>query len=147
MAEQTKKLYRSEKDKIVAGVASGLAEYLDLDATLIRIAFAMLIFFAGSGVLVYLMMWIIIPTRSDSNTKSSTVVKKNTEEIKEKVQEVFGKEGKVRAANENPFGYILIAVGIFFLMSNFGLLSWFDFDMFWPVLLILIGIFALNRKS
>lgn len=58
---ETKKLYRSRDDKIIAGVCGGLAEYLNTDPTLVRLALAMLILFAGSGLLLYLVCAIIIP--------------------------------------------------------------------------------------
>ncbi len=56
-----KRLKRSNVDKMLAGICGGLAKYFDLDATLIRLAFAFAAIFAGSGVLIYLVMWIIVP--------------------------------------------------------------------------------------
>ena len=56
-----KRLKRSNVDKMLAGVCGGLAKYFDLDTTLIRLAFAFAAIFAGSGILIYLVMWIIVP--------------------------------------------------------------------------------------
>jgi phage shock protein C len=60
MAE-TRKLYRSQTNRQVAGVCGGLAEYFNLDATLIRILFVVLAVLGGSGIVLYLAMWIIVP--------------------------------------------------------------------------------------
>ena len=60
MAE-TRKLYRSRSNRQVAGVCGGLAQYFNLDATLIRILFVMLAVLGGSGIVLYLAMWIIVP--------------------------------------------------------------------------------------
>jgi len=63
--EKNKKLYLSENDKKVAGVCGGIAEYFDVDSTLIRLAFAFSILIGGAGILAYLLGWIIIPKRED----------------------------------------------------------------------------------
>jgi len=55
-----KRLTRS-KDKMIAGVAGGLANYLNLDPTIIRILFVLIAFAGGASVLAYLIMWIIVP--------------------------------------------------------------------------------------
>jgi phage shock protein C len=57
----TRKLYRSKTNRQVAGVCGGLAEYFNLDATLIRILFVVLAVLGGSGVVLYVAMWIIVP--------------------------------------------------------------------------------------
>lgn len=56
----TKKLTRS-KDKKIAGVAAGLAEYFDIDPTIVRILFVVVFFAGGASLLAYLIMWIIMP--------------------------------------------------------------------------------------
>jgi phage shock protein C len=60
MAE-TRKLYRSRSNRQVAGVCGGLAQYFNLDATLIRILFVVLAVLGGSWIVLYLAMWIIVP--------------------------------------------------------------------------------------
>ncbi len=64
METTTKRLKRSNSDKMIAGVCGGLANYFDLDTTLIRLAFAFATIFAGTGILAYLIMWIIVPKES-----------------------------------------------------------------------------------
>jgi phage shock protein C len=58
---QTRKLYRSRTDRKLAGVCGGLAQYFNLDATLIRVLFIVLAVLGGSGLVLYLAMWIIVP--------------------------------------------------------------------------------------
>ncbi len=60
MAE-TRKLYRSRTNRQVAGVCGGLAEYFSIDVTLIRVLFVVLAVLGGSGIVLYLALWIIVP--------------------------------------------------------------------------------------
>lgn len=60
-----KRLYKSNKDKKVDGVCGGIAEYFDVDSTLIRLAWVLFCFFGGSGLLAYLVAAIIIPRQPD----------------------------------------------------------------------------------
>lgn len=55
------RIKRSNSDKMVAGVCGGLGKYFNIDSTLVRLAFAFAAIFAGTGILVYLVMWIIVP--------------------------------------------------------------------------------------
>jgi len=56
-----KRLYRSGDDKMIAGVCGGLADYFEIDPTLVRLAWAASIFFWGVGIPAYLLGWVIIP--------------------------------------------------------------------------------------
>ncbi len=58
------RLYRDEQDKVLGGVASGLANYFKIDPAIIRVIFVALFFGGGSGLLVYIILWIILPSRS-----------------------------------------------------------------------------------
>jgi phage shock protein C len=60
-----RKLYRSETNRMVAGVCGGLAEYFNVDVTLIRILFVVLAVFGGSGIVLYGAMWLLVPEESD----------------------------------------------------------------------------------
>lgn len=55
-----KKLYRSLEDRQIAGICGGLARYFDIDPTVIRLI-AVVLAFAGGGVLAYLIAWLIVP--------------------------------------------------------------------------------------
>ncbi len=56
-----KRLYRSRKTRILGGVSGGLSEYLDVDVTLIRVLWVLVTLLGGSGVLAYIILWIIVP--------------------------------------------------------------------------------------
>ena len=56
-----KKLRRSRTDRCIAGVCGGLAQFLDIDSTAVRVAMALLILFGGMSLIAYLVMWLIIP--------------------------------------------------------------------------------------
>ena len=56
-----KKLYRSTKDKKIAGVCGGLADHFDIDPTIVRLVALILLLVGGTGVLAYIIGWIIIP--------------------------------------------------------------------------------------
>lgn len=60
-----KKLYRIKENKMLCGVCTGLAEYFDIDVTIVRLAWLVAFFAAGAGVLAYLIAAIIIPVRPD----------------------------------------------------------------------------------
>ena len=62
--EEARKLYRSQTQRMIAGVCGGLAEYFNLDATLMRVLFLLLAVFGGSGIVIYIVMWIIVPDAS-----------------------------------------------------------------------------------
>jgi len=62
--EQGRRLYRADNDKILGGVCAGLANYLRLDPAIVRIVFALMTLGWGSGVLLYIILWIVLPKRS-----------------------------------------------------------------------------------
>ena len=62
---QSKMLYRKEEGKKIAGVCAGLAEYLNIDVTLIRLAWALVFFFGGTGLILYIIAAIVMPQESD----------------------------------------------------------------------------------
>lgn len=58
-----KRLYRSETNRMLCGVCGGIGEYFNLDPTLVRLGFAFLCAFGGSGIAMYIIAAIIIPTQ------------------------------------------------------------------------------------
>jgi phage shock protein C len=59
--DATRKLYRSRTNRQLAGVCGGLAQYFNIDATLIRVLFVVLAVLGGSGLVIYLVLWIPVP--------------------------------------------------------------------------------------
>ena len=56
-----KRLHRSRTEKMIAGVCGGIAEYLDMDPTLVRLVWVLVALLAGTGILLYLILWVIMP--------------------------------------------------------------------------------------
>lgn len=63
-----RKLYRVERDKMIAGVAAGLGDYFDVDPTIIRLLFVVLALLGGPGILLYIILWIIMPHEDTHRT-------------------------------------------------------------------------------
>ncbi len=62
--KKTKPLKRSRSERMIAGVCGGLAAYFDVDPTWVRLIFVLFLFLGGSAILVYLVMWLVMPLES-----------------------------------------------------------------------------------
>ncbi len=137
------RLVRSKNEQIIAGVCGGLANYLGVDPVLVRLAFLLLIPAGGIGVPLYFILMIIMPSEGDIDLSQSEIVEKNIEGLGETVS------SSVERARQHPNGpaiaaVLLILMGIYFLLENLGFVSG---SLFWPLALILLGIFLLVRRS
>ena len=132
------RLTRSDTDRLLAGVCGGIAAYLTVDSTLVRLAFIVLLFASGIGLPMYLILWIIMPLAADANKSGSTIVQDNIEEMGVKVSHSFN-----RLSRPGTVGVLLVGLGSFFLLTQFG----FDRTLLWPALFIGLGIFWLLRRS
>ena len=70
-----KRIYRNKKEGKLGGVCSGIGDYLDIDPVIIRLIFILSVFAWGSGILIYIILWLIIPTNPNPN--KVTPVKKD----------------------------------------------------------------------
>jgi len=87
------RLLRNEHDKVIAGVSSGLASYMQVDVTIIRLLFVLsTIFLVGTGILVYLVMWIVVPVNDDPAAKFN------------KFNDYFKKQNQTGFNTPPPFG-------------------------------------------
>ncbi|MCK9212313.1 MAG: PspC domain-containing protein [Ignavibacteriaceae bacterium] len=127
----TKRLYRSRTEKMIAGVAGGIAQYLDIDPVFVRIAFVCLVFFSGAGLIIYFVSAIIIPKEELVGTTQPA------EEPEEKVKERSVEKAKRKAKREKIFGGILIVLGVIFLADN--LFMNISFENIFPIVLIGVG--------
>jgi len=73
-----RRLTRCESDRMVAGVCSGLGRYLNIDPTIVRLIFVLMFLLGGHGLLVYIVLWIVMP----SEEKPQTVVEVKTADEK-----------------------------------------------------------------
>ena len=68
-----KRLYRSKKDRMLGGVCAGLGEHFDIDPTVIRLVWAVItVISIGTGVLVYILAWILIPEETSGSSEQKT---------------------------------------------------------------------------
>jgi phage shock protein C len=116
-----KKLYRSKKDSIIAGVCGGLGEYFNIDPVIFRIIAVILVLASGIGLLAYIIAWIVVPQRKEEEEK----VEQRSE------------------AHKYLPGLILVVVGLVFLLNN--VFPWFRFGVIWPLILIVLGIAILAK--
>jgi len=141
-----KLLYRSETERVIAGVAGGIGEYLELDATLIRLAFVLITLAGGSGILIYLILWLIIPSRKNVNKKGEDSVKENAAEMRDRANE-FSQNLKAdtRGGGKMLIGFLLLGLGFIFLLENFNIFPFIDFARLWPLILVILGLAILSR--
>jgi len=85
---ETKRLYRSRDHRVVAGVAGGLATYLGIDPALIRLAFVLLTIFNGLGLLLYLVLWLIVPNIDTVYVEAGAQVRENVDEMRNTAESV-----------------------------------------------------------
>ena len=84
---QGKRLVRSRSDRMLGGVCGGLGEYLGIDPTLVRLFFVLLTFGEGIGVMLYLLLWLLIPAEGSERTGSmEKTIREGAEEIAERAR-------------------------------------------------------------
>jgi len=152
-----KKLYRSKKDCVIGGVCGGIAEYFDIDPTLVRLLAILIFFFGGSGIIAYIIGWIIIPQNPNGNTEDNSEnkeeikrkIKKETDKANKKVEENLPEEGPKVKSEKNRniiLGVILIIAGLVFMGSTFfPWIAWIAWGTFWPVIIIVVGLLIVIR--
>jgi phage shock protein C len=145
---EPKRLYRKTSDKVIAGVCSGLGDYLVLDPLLVRLIFIVLSLAAGGGVLAYIILWIAMPDQpliSNHNENPSPLENPSSHpeeparpaESYQAPQPDEKKPGQKRKGNLIG-GLVLITLGFLFLADEF--IPNIRFGDLWPVILVVIGI-------
>jgi len=133
MSNATKRLYKSRRDKIIDGVCGGIAEYFDIDPTIVRILWILLIFMGGSGIILYIAAMIIVPPNpAHINLPPSERIR-----------------GKTDAAV--LFGAVFVILGVLILLDNLHLVPWhfwrFSWEVVISIVLILAGLLLILRPS
>jgi len=148
-----RKLTRSRTNERWGGVGGGLGDYFDIDSNLVRLVFVVLAAASGVGVLIYLALWLIVPQADVEEREAKERIRAGAEEIAEKARTLRDEVGNASQRSNLPAGMIigavLILLGIIFLLRNLGLfwVPWLQFDVLWPVLLIVGGIVLLWRRK
>ncbi|MBV9789741.1 MAG: PspC domain-containing protein [Chloroflexi bacterium] len=83
----SQRLTRSNTDRIIAGVAGGIANYLNVDPTLVRLGFVLLVF-TGVPIWIYLVLWAVLPTESTVNQSFGQQVRENFAEMEQRATQV-----------------------------------------------------------
>jgi len=136
------RLYRAEKNRVIGGVAAGLADYFDLDPNFVRLLFVLSAFIFGLGILVYLLLWILLPTESKLKQPESKNIKENVQDIAYKSRGAAQKTGSL--FNTEP--RVWLAIAIILIGILIGILTGFGFiDLFGlgPFLLLVLAFLAL----
>ncbi|MDD4353667.1 MAG: PspC domain-containing protein [Candidatus Nanoarchaeia archaeon] len=117
------RLYKSKNDKLIFGVCGGVANYFEIDSTIVRVVTALLLVIVPNFILpLYLILAIILP--EDSNEKKEKVVSKIN--------------------NSYFLGGGLIAIGLMMLLDSYNVIAW---ETMWPAILIIIGAVMLWGKN
>lgn len=143
---EPKKLYRRPKEGKIFGVVAGLAEYFELDVTLLRVIFVVLVF-AGAGFIIpiYLLLALLLPT-SEAEARAG-VSSKSVQANFSKLSSEFRDSGAVDRT-KNYLGIGLIVVGSWlFLGRLFPEIFDFRWDYFWPIALIVVGLLFLIKRG
>ena len=142
-----RRLYRSRRDSILGGVAGGVADYLDVDPSIVRIVWAVLALLTGGLFLVlYIVMWIVVPLDPSAATGPPSGAAPGQPATDAAAGEGapawqgWVDERRARRGGSGGaviFGLILIGVGIWFLIDRY--VPAFDRDLVWPVALVVLG--------
>lgn len=157
------------KDRILGGVCSGLAEGLHIDALWVRLGFVLLAFLQGVGVLLYIILWLVMPEQVEGQTGPRSGFDSMTSDLRRigaELKSQFGGQSKPRAPQETALGetttateagaatsspanrqtialgVVLVVVGLILLGANIGLIQW---SVIWPAVLIILGVVLLAR--
>ena len=155
-----KKLYRSKRTRVIGGVAAGVAEYLDVDVTVMRLIFAAVGVIVPQAILAYILAWIIMPeepgsvvvhsqTLPTAETSRQETANETTEEAGSQVPQATApqKVGEKPKADRSRqiFGYALIAVGVTVFLRRIVPSFWWFLPVnlvmrWWPLLIIGLGL-------
>lgn len=131
---------------MIAGVCGGIAEYFGIESSLVRLLFIGIILLGGSGVVAYIVLWLVLPTQSDHSKEMEEVMKKNSTELKTAAASVAKEAGAIsRRSGNSLWGLFLIGFGILLLLQNFGFAHYLMLDKTWPVILVVLGFLALGK--
>ncbi len=138
--EHEKQLYRSRTQKVLGGVAGGLAEYFNIDVILMRLLFVAIVLAGGSGILLYIILWIVVPLEPYDHMEKKL----------EHINTYGGNNGKnvnEEKSNNRTFivGVSLILLGVIFLMNTF--FPYFFRRDIWPLVLIFAGVVILISET
>ena len=124
------RLRKSPNDKMLFGVAGGLADYFDIDPTIVRVAFVISCLFGGLGLLMYLALAVIMPS-SEAPARDS------------------GEAGPptIEQRRRRGLAALLIVLGLALFVGNAGVFSAVNWGLAFPVALVVVGVVLFRRRS
>ena len=133
MTNQQRRLYRSQTNKVFAGVCSGLGEYLNIDATIVRLVWILITFLGGAGIIAYILAYFIVPEKP---IESGSAAPQQNHDL----------------SAARIFGFLFVGAGILILLDNLDILSfhrWWNMseEFVFPGLLILAGVYFLTKRK
>ncbi len=145
--EPTKRLFRSHSDYMIGGVCGGLAKYFAIDPTLVRLIFVLLTVAGGSGVLIYFILWIVMPREDMPDTQNNMTSQEFSRRANQMGQEMQQMVQQPNSRAVQFIGIALVVLGLVYLVQNLHIpwLAWFNDQLLWPVLIIAVGALLLTR--
>ena len=150
----TNRLYRDKSRAVVAGVCAGLSDYFGVHPGLLRLLFVLWALSAGTGVAVYILLWIFLPESSALGAGEESI-RRNVSELRDEVetwgrdiQGTFGGGGTAAPGASRRLvllGGLVTLLGLILLADSLHLLGWFRLSQLWPLVLILAGFLMLNK--
>ena len=142
MTNTNRPLKRIPSEGQIAGVCAGLAEYFELDVTLMRVIFVVLAFITGGGmILLYIILALVLPVSGSSYAG---------EDFSKKAHDLGSDLHKSKGVYylRNYLGFGLLVFGVWLLLVQF-FPQWivFRWDFVWPVILIFVGFLIIIRKK
>jgi len=136
-----RRLYKSASDRVIGGVAGGVAEYFDLDPSIVRVVWALLALLTG-GVffLLYIVMWIVVPVGPDVVGDEATEGAEPGAEGAA-ARPTYRHRRRGSGSGGLVFGLILIGLGSYFFIREY--VTWIDTDRLWPLGLVALGLVML----
>ncbi len=135
------------KDTQLGGVSLGLAEYINIDVTLVRVLFVVLVFTPFPAIITYLILWAVLPAYSFI-TQLATEGSFQTE-FREQV--LHSNKFQMKNDNRNGSllgGIVLIILGILFSINTFFDINVFDLiGQLWPLFFIALGVWLIIREK
>jgi phage shock protein C len=149
-----RRLTRNTRDAVLGGVAAGFGDYLEIDAVLVRLIFIFLCLAGGSGLLFYLVCWLIMPRDDDvadaGDPAQAPPADRFAGEVREAGERVVG---NIKRSAGSPGrgrligGMVLILIGSLFLIDQFLPTAWLSFQYLWPLVIIAIGVAVLVQGA
>ncbi len=133
-----KRLTKSRKNRMVAGVAAGIAEYTGIDPVLIRLAFVLGAMAGFTGVVIYIVLAIVMPAQDASPEPAQSGDAMDGSVSPPASHTARSRQGRLTGTQVT--GLVVIVFGVMFLMLNLGIFSWLDWGVIWPVGLIVVGL-------